>query len=95
MAAASASAPARSPAPSAASAPFAASAPLAKAAPFACVPLPSPAAADVPGLSRCPMTVISSRSIRISGAPSNQSPGSRPVSQPRICSGGLAASPCF
>ncbi len=41
------------------------------------------------------MTVISSRSVRISGSPSNQSSGSRPVSQSRICSGGLAASPCL
>ena len=83
MAAASASAPGRSAAPSAAAAAFS----------FAAVP--PPAVADVPGLGRCPMTVIYSRSIRISGVPSNQSSGSRPASQPRICSGVLAASPCF
>ena len=89
LAAASASAPDRSPAPSAAAALFAA------AAPFACAASPPPVAGGSSGSGRCPMTVISSRSIRISGVPSNQPSGNRPVSQPRICSGGLAASPCF
>jgi hypothetical protein len=85
IAAASASAPDGSAVPS-----------VAVAAVFAARAATSSAVAAVAaGLGRCPMMVISSRSITIIGAPSNHSSGSRLVNHPRICSCGWAASSCF